>query len=593
MHGTHEDPRYNASMISSQRGVGLLDSVVGVSLMVIIFVGISGVFKLSIELVSNNKARVGALALAQGHMEYIQSLDYDAVGTTGGIPSGALTQISQETLNGVLYTRRTLIRYIDDPKDGLGVADQNSIPTDAKEVKIELSWVTRGQLRSSSLITRRSPDGIEQLVPGGTLSISVLDASSTPIQGALVDIVNASTSVDTQAYSNDAGIVSFLGAPAGTGYRITVSKSGYSSAQTYNASSTNSSPDPGHLTVALNQTTSATFVIGLVGTHTFMTYEAIQERVWNDTFADVSKLYAVASSTTSGGAVVLEGGAGSYEPEGFIRAVPVSVSYLSAWNDVHFADSKPSGTAIRYYIYADDVGTLVPDADLSGNSSGFTASPIDISSLSTTTYTTVRVGAVLTTLDSDETPRINDWEVRYDQGPIPLGNVPFTMTGAKTIGTHSGAPVYKFIQTYQTDAGGGLDISNLEFDTHRLSIDGATLGHDIAESCPPLPRSLFAGGGLLTRLYFLPHTAHSLRVDVRAADGTTVPNASVRLYRTGVNTTQTTGGCGQTFFSNLAWGTISGGNAYAVDITATGYAPQTITSVEVSGASSVSAIVAP
>ncbi|MBP9668731.1 MAG: carboxypeptidase regulatory-like domain-containing protein [Candidatus Pacebacteria bacterium] len=580
-------------MISSQRGVGLLDSIVGVALMTIIFVGVSGVFKLSIELVSNNKARVGALALAQGHMEYIQSLDYDAVGTLGGIPSGTLSQISQETLNGVVYTRRTLIRYIDDPKDGSGAADQNSIVTDAKEIKVELSWVTRGQLRSSSLITRRSPDGIEQAVPGGTLSIEVVDASSTPVQGALVDIVNASTSVDTQAYSNDDGVVTFLGAPAGTGYRINVSKTGFSSAQTYTASSTNSSPDPGHLTVALNQTTTATFSIGPLGTHTFMTYEAIQQRVWTDTFDDVSKLYATASSTVSGGALLLDGGAGSYEPEGSARAVPVSVAYLSAWKEVEFSDTRPVGTAIRYYIYADDVGTLVPDTDLPGNSAGFTTSPIDLSGLSTTTYSTVRVGAVMTTLDLNETPRITEWEVLYDQGPIPLGNVPFTMIGAKTIGTHSGAPVYKYTANHQSDVGGGLDIPNLEFDTHRLSVDGATFGHDVAESCPPLPRSLFAGGSILTRLYFLPHTTHSLRVDVRTADGVTLADASVRLYRTGVNTTQATGGCGQTFFPDLAWGTISGGNAYSIDIAATGYTPQTITNVEVSGASAVSVIMAP
>lgn len=598
LHGGHDRTqsvcaaRYNAIMNSSQRGVGLLDAIVGVALMTIIFVGISGVFKLSIELVSNNKARVGALALAQGHMEYIQSLDYDAVGTVGGIPSGSLAQITQETLNGVLYTRRTLVRYIDDPKDGSGIADQNSIVTDAKEIKVELSWVTRGQLRSSSLITRRSPDGIEQLVPGGTLAIEVVDASSTPVQGALVDVVNTSLGIDTQAYSNDSGIVTFLGAPAGTGYQVLVSKSGYSGAQTYTASSTNSSPDPGHLTVALNQTTSATFAIGLLGAHTFMTYEAIQERNWSDTFTDINNLYALGSTTVSAGELVLEG-AGSYEPEGYARSVPVSVAYLAQWKSVAFADTRPGGTAIRYYVYADDAGTLIPESDLPGNSSGFTTSPIDLSSLSTTTYTALRVGAVLTTLDSNETPRITEWEVIYDQGPIPLGDIPFTLTGAKTIGTHSGAPVYKYTQSFQTDSGGGLDIANMEFDTHRLVVDGATVGYDIAESCPPLPRSLFAGGSLLTRLYFVPHTTHSLRVDVRAADGSTLSGATVRLYRSGVNTTQETEGCGQTFFSDLAWGTISGGNAYSIDVTAAGYTAQTISNVEVSGASSVSVIMAP
>ena len=48
----------------TKRGASLIDTVVGVSLMLLIFVGIAGAFQLSIELVSNNKARIGASALA-------------------------------------------------------------------------------------------------------------------------------------------------------------------------------------------------------------------------------------------------------------------------------------------------------------------------------------------------------------------------------------------------------------------------------------------------------------------------------------------------------------------------------------------------
>ena len=69
--------------------------------MLLVFVGISGAFQLSIELVSNNKARIGAAALAQEQMEYIRSLSYDSMGVQGGIPAGNVPQTEVIPLNGV------------------------------------------------------------------------------------------------------------------------------------------------------------------------------------------------------------------------------------------------------------------------------------------------------------------------------------------------------------------------------------------------------------------------------------------------------------------------------------------------------------
>src|ERR1700691_1055084 len=91
------------------RGVTLLDTVVGVALMLIVFVGIASAFELSIQVVTNNKARAGAIALADQRMEYIRSLAYASVGTVGGIPSGAIPQTETLVFNGITYTRRTYI----------------------------------------------------------------------------------------------------------------------------------------------------------------------------------------------------------------------------------------------------------------------------------------------------------------------------------------------------------------------------------------------------------------------------------------------------------------------------------------------------
>jgi hypothetical protein len=146
-----------------ERGVTLLDTLVGVALIALVFVGINGAFKLSVDIVSNNKARAGAIALADQRMEYIRSLSYASIGTVGGTPSGSILQSESASLNGVTYTRRTVIVYVDDPKDGTGGSDSNHITTDYKAVKVDVSWSSYyGGTRHIILVTRVSPaTGVE------------------------------------------------------------------------------------------------------------------------------------------------------------------------------------------------------------------------------------------------------------------------------------------------------------------------------------------------------------------------------------------------------------------------------------------------
>jgi Tfp pilus assembly protein PilV len=101
----------------ASRGVSLIDTLVGTALMLVIFLGIAGAIQLSLDVVTNNKARAGAIALANERMEYIRSLAYASVGTVGGIPSGTLAQTETTTMNGITC-RVAPIEYVDDAKDG-------------------------------------------------------------------------------------------------------------------------------------------------------------------------------------------------------------------------------------------------------------------------------------------------------------------------------------------------------------------------------------------------------------------------------------------------------------------------------------------
>lgn len=437
----------------TSKGSSLIDVLVGVAILMIVFVGIFGIFKLSIELVLSSKAKTGALALANEQMEFLRSLSYDDVGTLGGIPSGNIQQEETIVLNQTVYTRRTFIQYVDDPKDGLGALDENSITADYKIAKVEISWIIKGKERKFSLVSNIVPKGMETLAGGGILTINVIDAFGAPIADAQVTIKNNTTNpiIDLTTFTNSSGKVTLPGTPAGSNYEIIVTKSGYSTAKTYDADAGNPNPNPGHLSVVEGETTNSTFAIDVLSSKTVRTW-----RWWG------------VGSTT------------------------------------------------------------------------------------------------------------------------PLGDIPFNMKGEKTIGADGfGVPIYKYSMSHQTNSTGELFLNNLEWDNYTITIDDESTGYDISESCPPQPRSISPNTATTTDIFLVPDTAHSLLAVVTDDTNTLLSGASVRLYTSGYDNTQTTSDCGQTFFNGLSKGTVSGGNPYAVDVTLSGYQSKTITDVDVDGVSKI------
>jgi hypothetical protein len=561
--------------------------------MLMVFVGIVGAFRLTVMAVSNNKARAGAIALANERLEFVRSLPYNSVGTVGGIPAGSIAQSEPVLLNDVNYTRRTFISYEDDPADGLGGADSNGIRTDYKAAKVTVSWTVRDGVHTITLITRLSPPGVETSVPGGTLSFNVLDAALVPISNAQIRIVNpgVSPAVDMTTYTDTAGTAVILGVPAGSGYRITTTKSGYSTAQTYSSSATNTNPIPAHLGVALNQTTAATFAIDVVSSKTIQTFTPITTGTTTEPFSGSSSIASSENTTVSAGVARLTTDAtGGFASPGTLLTIAISTTTLAAWKQLSWAATKPSGTQVAFRVYDASGTTLVPDAQLPGNSGGLTTSPVNLSGISTSTYPMLSLHATLTTSNASNTPSIDSYSIALDRGPIALPNIGLTMTGAKTIGTTGGgAQVYKYRNSSISSGSGSVLLSDLEWDSYTVTLNASTT-YAISSACNPQPETLSPGSTQTTRLYLSPFTANSLLVDVKNASGATVPNASVRLYRTSpaYNTTIVSDGCGQSFFSGIAEGT--GTSRYSLDVSASGYQTYTSTSVTVSGTSRFSVI---
>ncbi len=559
------------------RGVTLIDTLVGVALMLVVFLGIFAAFELSVDVVTNNKARAGAIELADQRMEYIRSLTYSVVGTVGGIPSGSIPQSETVVLNGVTYTRRTVIEYEDDQKDSPNGSTENY-----KAVKVDVAWTSQSGTRHITLVTRVSPTtGLATTCTScGTLLISVVNASSSPFSGASVSIMNASTSpaVNINTFSNASGTVEILGVPTGSGYSIVVTNTNYSTAQTYSATSQNTNPNPGNLTVSNNETTSGTFAIDVLGSMTIQTWTQILSGTWTAPFSNTSEIATSTNITVSDGNAHLT----SLASSGNLQSIAIAPSYLATWGSVSWTNSQPSGTSILYHVYDGAGVNLIPESQLPGNSAGFTTSPINLGSVSTSTYPSISLFATLSP-SASSTPSISSWGVSYTYGPTPLPNIAFTLQGSKTIGSGPSGTLYKYSQNLSSGSASSLTIPNLEWDTYAITVNGASTGYDIASSCNPQPESLSPGASLTTKLFLAAHTTNSLLIDVRSSStGALLPGASAHVTASGYNTALTTDSCGQAFFPGLTSG------SYSITVSATGHTTYSNSNYSVSGTTRLS-----
>lgn len=107
----------------------------------------------------------------------------------------------------------------------------------------------------------------------------------------------------------------------------------------------------------------------------------------------------------------------------FTDAITASAikSNVNVWKQLIFTDDKGDGTII-YQIYYDNSGTptLVPDEDLAGNSSGFTTSPVSLTSLFVSSYPTLYLKASFSTSSESNFPTLYDWNLTLSSKP----NVP-------------------------------------------------------------------------------------------------------------------------------------------------------------------------
>jgi hypothetical protein len=213
---------------------------------------------------------------------------------------------------------------------------------------------------------------------------------------------------------------------------------------------------------------------------------------------------------------------------------------------------------------------------LTGNSSGFDSSPVDLSGLDTEVYSQLKIKGSFSSSDPSLTPVLDDWRLSWiTSESTPASFVEFSLRGEKTIGTDAEEdPVYKYSTSTDSGAAGHIVVPDLEWDLYTFSVEET----DLTSINPsPQPISLPPDATESVSLYL--SSENSLLVTVQDSE-TAEPifGASLRLYNSslGYDQTQFSNDKGQTYFIPLEAAT------YNIDIEADTYNPVS-TSIGIAG----------
>ncbi|PIR89444.1 MAG: hypothetical protein COU07_00900 [Candidatus Harrisonbacteria bacterium CG10_big_fil_rev_8_21_14_0_10_40_38] len=252
------------------KGLSLLETVIGVALLVVIGLVLYQGFSVVLTLLTSSRQKVAAASIANEQIEVLRNMPYSDVGVVGGVPSGVVPPVQIFYRDNYAFTLTTTIRNVDDPFDGtIGGAPNDTSPADYKLVSLELNCANCDRPEIFNFTGRVAPRSLESTGSNGAIFIQAIDANGIGIPSAKVHVVNASSTpqIDLTDETDSDGYLKLIDVPPGSQtYDITVSKTGYSTDQTYEPSVSVPNPVKLPVTVATGQVTSVTFAIDRVST---------------------------------------------------------------------------------------------------------------------------------------------------------------------------------------------------------------------------------------------------------------------------------------------------------------------------------------
>ncbi len=248
------------------KGFTLIESLVGAAVFAVIAISVFQTFSKVFEVTSLTHTKIIATTLVNEQFEIARNLPYTDVGVVNGIPDGKIPHTQSLTRDGITFEVTTTIRNIDDAFDGtIGGSPNDLSPADYKLVEIEINCVSCRNFRTMQFNAFIGPKNLEGSSTNGALFVRVSDANGQPISGVSVHIVNNQEvpAIVIDDTTNTNGLLQIVDVPpANTAYEITVSKSGYSSDQTYTPGDIdNPNPVNAHATIAAQQVTQVSFAI--------------------------------------------------------------------------------------------------------------------------------------------------------------------------------------------------------------------------------------------------------------------------------------------------------------------------------------------
>ncbi|MBI5079428.1 type II secretion system protein, partial [Candidatus Wolfebacteria bacterium] len=272
-------------ILKLDKGFTLIEVLIAAGIFSIIGYGLYFGYANIFEAVNRDESRFDAIAVLGNEMEIVRNLNFSDVGIAGGYPAGKLlAEKTASSTNGVYLIKNT-VRSVDDPYDGvLGGSPNDTAPADYKIVESEISCIVCKYNFTPFFMTATvAPKGLEGASKNGALFINVFDASGQPIIGANVNVVNnvLNPTISISDITNNDGVLQLVDIPTSTAaYKITVSKSGYSSEKTYSSSEiNNATPVKSHSTVAEQQITSVSFSIDKLSSLNFTSVDQLCQPV--------------------------------------------------------------------------------------------------------------------------------------------------------------------------------------------------------------------------------------------------------------------------------------------------------------------------
>src|SRR3989344_1625601 len=252
-----------------KKGFTLVEMLVGAAVFAVIALSVFHGYASFMQLVGAGKFKIMATDVANSEFELIRNMPYSSVGLVGGIPSGILLATTTAVRDNYTFQITRTIRNTDEPYDGqIGGSPNDLSPADYKMVQIEVACASCKNFQPMSIVGRVAPKNLETASTNGALFIKVFDANGVPVQGASVSLTKSTTpTVSINDVTDASGLLAIVDAPPGVNaYRISATKSGYTTDRTYATSSGNPNPTKPDATVIIQQVTQISFVIDKVST---------------------------------------------------------------------------------------------------------------------------------------------------------------------------------------------------------------------------------------------------------------------------------------------------------------------------------------